>query len=69
MKHIVDPFEAPPPRDTIPNAAYDQLEAEIRKMEMDFIELERRLQLTQECLDGIRSSALALAAFHRKENP
>jgi len=69
MKHIVDPFEAPPARDTIPNTHFEQLDAELAQLEEDFIELERRLRLVQESLDGIRSSTLALAAIYRKESP
>jgi len=53
MKHIVDPFEAPPARDTIPNTHFEQLDAELAQLEEDFIELERRLSLVQESLDGI----------------
>jgi len=68
----IDPFEntvAPQPRDTIPNAprSYDHLEAEICRLELGFVDLNVKLRLAQECLDGISSAARQLSALYRKE--
>jgi predicted RNase H-like nuclease (RuvC/YqgF family) len=69
---VIDPFEMPPPppRDTVPTAvnAYDHLEEQILRLEADFRELDVKLRLAREVLDGISSSASALAALYRKDN-
>lgn len=68
---LIDPFETPtpPPRDTVPTAvnAYDHLEAQILRLEADFRDLDLKIQLAREALDGISSSAAALAALYRKD--
>lgn len=71
MTHMIDPFEMPPPppRDTVPTVSniYDHLEAQILRLESDFRELDEKLRLTRETLDGISSSATALASLYRKD--
>lgn len=68
---LIDPFETPtpPPRDTVPTAvnACDHLEAQIRRLEADFRELDEKFRLARETLDGISSAAAILTILHRKD--
>lgn len=72
MAIVIDPFETPtpPPRDTVPTVvnAYDHLESQILRLEADFRELDDKLRLAREALDGISSSAAALSALYRKDS-
>ncbi len=72
MSILIDPFETPtpPPRDTVPTAvnAYDHLQSQILRLEVDFRELDDKLRLARDALGDISSSAAALAEVYRKDS-